>query len=401
MNTYSLKFYDLLSLALGSNDSYVLQTYLDNVMASKYNELNIPGFDWSEGMSPDFTVEVLYKNVDIIPMAQYVDLDSPAVPIGTKGMNGYTAKIPRMKLSEYYNEDKIRKVMLAERRLNGLRRNGASDVINAARNTLFVTVDTLFGAHVNSLSYQRHQMVSKGLLEINSTNNPLGVAGLRIEAKVPVKNVTTLKGTERWWTAQGDGTYSTPGSACDPVKNLKNMVRNAQLQGLRSMHFELEFNYADQVVAHPKIVEAVATELLVGAVNEDWAIAKVNYMTTEAKLEVLGRIVGAPFRIIDHISTVQKWDKDKQKMTDIQLNAFEPGVIVLVPDGQIGEIVPVEPIVVNDPAATYGGFFDGRLLLTVTYDASKKAQAYETELTALSAPTMPQYMYYLYPYNAS
>lgn len=401
MNTYSLKFYDLLSLALGSNDSYVLQTYLDNVMASKYNELNIPGFDWSEGMSPDFTVEVLYKNVDIIPMAQYVDLDSPAVPIGTKGMNGYTAKIPRMKLSEYYNEDKIRKVMLAERRLNGLRRNGTSDVINAARNTLFVTVDTLFGAHVNSLSYQRHQMVSKGLLEINSTNNPLGVAGLRIEAKVPVKNVTTLKDTKRWWTAQSQGAYSTPGSACDPVKDLRNMVRNAQLQGLRSMHFELEFNYADQVVAHPKIVEAVATELLVGAVSEDWAIAKVNYMTTEAKLEVLGRIVGAPLRIIDHISTVQKWDKDKQKMTDIQLNAFEPGVIVLVPDGQIGEIVPVEPIVVNDPAATYGGFFDGRLLLTVTYDASKKAQAYETELTALSAPTMPQYMYYLYPYNAS
>lgn len=400
MNTYSLKFYDLLSLALGSNDSYVLQTYLDNVMASKYNELNIPGFDWSEGMSPDFTVEVLYKNVDIIPMAQYVDLDSPAVPIGTKGMSGYTAKIPRMKLSEYYNEDKIRKVMLAERRLNGLRRNGTSDVINAARNTLFVTVDTLFGAHVNSLSYQRHQMVSKGLLEINSTNNPLGVAGLRIEAKVPTKNVTTLKDTKRWWTAQSDGTYSTPGSACDPIKDLRNMVRNAQLQGLRSMHFELEFNYADQVVAHPKIVEAVATELLVGAVNEDWAIAKVNYMTTEAKLEVLGRIVGAPIRIIDHISTAQKWDKDKQKMTDVQLNAFEPGVIVLVPDGQIGEIVPVEPIVVNDPAATYGGFFDGRLLLTVTYDASKKAQAYETELTALSAPTMPQYMYYLYPYNA-
>lgn len=400
MNTYTPKFYDLLSLALGSSDSYVLQSYLDNVMASKYNELNIPGFAWSENMSPDFTVEVLYKNVDIIPMAQYVDLDSPAVPIGTSGMGGYTAKIPRMKLSEYYNEDKMRKVMLAERKLNGLR-NGVNDVINAARNTLFVTTDTLIGAHVNSLSYQRHQMVSKGLLEINSTNNPMGVKDLRIEAKVPTKNVTTLKGTARWWTSLSDGTYSTPGSTCDPVKNLRDMVRNAQLFGLRNMHFELEFNYADQIAAHPKVVEAVATELLVGAVNEDWAIAKVNYMTTEAKLATLGKIVGAPFQIMDHVSTVQKFNKDTQKLENKQLNAFEPGVIVLVPDGQIGEIVPVEPIVVNDPAATYGEFFDGRLLLTVTYDASKKAQAYETELTALSAPTMPQYMYYLYPYNIS
>lgn len=400
MNTYTPKFYDLLSLALGSSDSYVLQSYLDNVMASKYNELSIPGFAWSENMSPDFTVEVLYKNVDIIPMAQYVDLDSPAVPIGTSGMGGYTANIPRMKLSEYYNEDKMRKVMLAERKLNGLR-NGANDVINAARNTLFVTTDTLIGAHVNSLSYQRHQMVSKGLLEINSANNPMGVKDLRIEAKVPTKNVTTLKGNARWWTSLSDGTYSTPGSTCDPVKDLKKMVRNAQLSGLRNMHFELEYNYAEQVIEHPKIVAAIAAKIFINASNEDWALANVANMDTDAKFEQLGRIVGAPFRIIDHISAVQKFNKDTQKLVNNQLDAFEPGVIVLVPDGQIGEIVPVEPLVVNDPAATYGGFFDGRLLLTVTYDASKKAQAYETELTALSAPTMPQYMYYLYPYNAS
>lgn len=400
MNTYTPKFYDLLSLALGSSDSYVLQSYLDNVMASKYNELSIPGFAWSENMSPDFTVEVLYKNVDIIPMAQYVDLDSPAVPIGTSGMGGYTAKIPRMKLSEYYNEDKMRKVMLAERKLNGLR-NGANDVINAARNTLFVTTDTLIGAHVNSLSYQRHQMVSKGLLEINSTNNPMGVKDLRIEAKVPTKNVTTLKGTARWWTSLSDGTYSTPGSTCDPVKDLKKMVRNAQLSGLRNMHFELEYNYAEQVIEHPKIVAAIAAKIFINASNEGWALTNVANMDTDAKFEQLGKIVGAPFQIIDHVSAVQKFNKDAQKLVSNQLDAFEPGVIVLVPDGQIGEIVPVEPIVVNDPAATYGGFFDGRLLLTVTYDASKKAQAYETELTALSAPTMPQYMYYLYPYNAS
>ncbi len=401
MNTYTPKFYDLLSLALGSSDSYVLQSYLDNVMSSKYNEFSIPGFAWSENMSPDFTVEVLYKNVDIIPMAQYVDLDSPAVPIGTSGMGGYTAKIPRMKLSEYYNEDKMRKVMLAERKLNGLR-DGANDVINAARNTLFVTTDTLIGAHVNSLSYQRHQMVSRGVLDINSTNNPMGVKDLRIEAKVPTKNVTTLKGTARWWTSLSDGTYSTPGSTCDPVKDLKKMVRNAQLSGLRNMHFELEYNYAEQVIEHPKIVAAIAAKIFINASNEDWALANVANMDTDAKFEQLGKIVGGvPFRIIDHVSAVQKFNKDAQKLVSNQLDAFEPGVIVLVPDGQIGEIVPVEPIVVNDPAATYGGFFDGRLLLTVTYDASKKAQAYETELTALSAPTMPQYMYYLYPYNAS
>ena len=47
MNTYPVQFYDLLSRALGGNDGRRLQGFLDNVVAKKYNQLNIPGFKFA------------------------------------------------------------------------------------------------------------------------------------------------------------------------------------------------------------------------------------------------------------------------------------------------------------------------------------------------------------------
>ena len=57
MNTYPVQFYDLLSRALGGNDGRRLQGFLDNVVAQKYNELNIPGFKFADEMQLDFTYE--------------------------------------------------------------------------------------------------------------------------------------------------------------------------------------------------------------------------------------------------------------------------------------------------------------------------------------------------------
>lgn len=396
MNTYPIAFYDLLSLALGGNDPYKLQSYLDEVIANKYNTLDVAGFPWAPTMTPDFTYEQVVKSLDIIPMAQYTDLDSPAVPIGTKGLQSYTGKVPRMKLVEYYNEDKIRKIMLASRRLNAMS-IASSEVRNAARDTLFVTLDTLVGGHTNSLSYQRHQMVSKGILEINASNNPQGVSGVKIAAHIPTKNISKLAGTARWFTAQNNGKYTTEGTAADPIANLTDMVDNANNLGIRSLHFEMEKNYAKQILNHSKVIEAIAVNMYTSAANETWALNAAKAVSFENKLRILGEIVGAPIHAIDHVSTTQKFNKNSQVLEDVQLKAFEPGVIVLVPDGNLGEIVAVEPIVVGDQAATYASFYGGRLLCTVTYDASKKTQAFETELTALTVPNKPQYMFYLYP----
>ena len=79
-------------------------------------------------------------------------------------------------------------------------------------------------------------------------------------------------------------------------------------------------------------------------------------------------------------------------------SAFEADVVVLVPDGEIGKVLTVEPIAIA--GGNYGSFYDGKLLLTVGVDPVQKCQSLNTEMTSLVVPNVPQYMWYLYPNNA-
>jgi hypothetical protein len=77
------------------------------------------------------------------------------------------------------------------------------------------------------------------------------------------------------------------------------------------------------------------------------------------------------------------------------LDSFAQDVVVFVPDGNLGEIVVVEPIAIA--GGNYASFLDGRGLMTVEADYTKKCQSFSTELTALCVPNLPQYMWYIFP----
>lgn len=392
MNTNTLEFYDLLARALGGNDAKRLQGYLDEVMAVKYNGLQLDGFTFNPDMQLDFTYEQLQKEVGLNVMAQYVDLDSPAIPLGGEGFQLSTGKIPRMKLVEYFNEDKVRKQLIMEQRFGG----SSDRVVNSAKDKLFVTLDKLIGGHTNSLTYQRHQVVSRGKFTLTDTNNPNGIINQTFAAHIPTANVTNLSGTARWWTSVSDGVYSVEGSACDPIKDLKAIVRKAKDKGVKG-HFELDEAYAEQVVDHSKIKSAIASRLYPLASGDALtaAIAAVANMDRDDKLRELGKIVGAPFKTIDSIVSVEKWDNTYKKLVRPTFRAFEDNVLVFVPDGSLGEVLTVEPISVG---GTVGSFYGGRLLVTVGVDYVKKCQSYNTEMTSLVVPDKPQYMYYIHPY---
>lgn len=392
MNTYTLDIYDLLGRALGGSDARRLQGYLDEVMAQKYNNLDIPGFDFASDMQLDFTYEQLQKEVGLNVMAQYVDLDSPAIPLGGEGFQLGTGKIPRMKLVEYFNEDKVRKQRILEQRFGA---NG-DRVLDSAKNHLFVTLDKLIGGHTNSLTYQRHQIVSKGKFTLTDTNNPNGIVNQTFAAHIPAANIIPLSGTKRWYTAVSDGVYGTPGANCDPIGDLKAIVRKAKDKGVRG-HFEIDEAYAEQIVTHPKIVAALAMVAFPLA-SAEVAAGNINLLDFETKIASLGRIIGAPIKTIDSIVSVEKWDNDFKKLVRPTFRAFEDNVLVFVPDGSLGEILTVEPISFG---GTYGTFYGGRLMVTVDVDFSKKCQSFETEMTSLVVPDKPQYMWYIHPYAAS
>ena len=384
MNTYPVQFYDLLSRALGGNDGRRLQGFLDNVVAKKYNELNIPGFKFAADMQLDFTYEQLQKEIGLNVMAQYLDLDSQPIPVGTEGAVISTGRIPRMKMVEYYNEDKYRKLLIAEQRF------GASSdrVVNAAVEALFNTADTLVGGHTNALTYQRHQIVSTGKFTLNSTNNPNGLVGLTFASHVPSANINTLAGAKRWWT---DSEYSVEGTAADPIADMIAMVEVARQKGVKG-HFEINASYLDKVLKHSKVVAAIGANLFPMAEN---ASASAAYLSRAKKIEVLAEIVGAPIDAIDAIVATEVYNKSTKALERKMIDAFEANVVVFVPDGNLGEILTVEPIAID--GGTYATFYGGRLLLTVDVDAKYKCQSFNTEMTSLVVPNKPQYMWYLKP----
>ena len=235
MDTYTIQFYDVLSRALGAGES--LQSFLDNTMALKYNKLELDGFAFDPFMQDDFAYTQLVAELAINPVAQYYDVDSPALPDGTTGIKEYTGKSPRMKKVEYFNEDKIRKMRIFERR----RDVTAEQVKAMAYRQLFVTVDQLIGGHTNALTYQRHQAVSTGKFTINATNNPKGVKDIVLDYHVPAANKTTLSETARWWTSSTH-TAANEGADSNPVKDLTDVVAKARYAGVRG-HFEVDIDY--------------------------------------------------------------------------------------------------------------------------------------------------------------
>ena len=381
MNAYDIQFYDLLARA-GKADGKKLQGFIDNQVMQKYNELNIPGFAFAQDMQLDFTYEQIQKELGLNIMASYVDLDSPAIPDAVKGATLSTGNIPRMKKVEYYNEDKYRKMLILEQRFGG----ESDRVFASAVRELFITVDNLIGGHVNSLSYQRHQIVSTGKFTLTAENNPNGVKGLTFASHVPNANWNTLSGTKRWWT---DAEKTTEGTAATPVEDMIAMVENARAKGVRG-HFEVNAATLTKILNHAKVAAVIGINALPVATADAQAAFAATFSRARKKA-ILEELVGAAIVEIDHKVATQKITKGA--VENILTDSFDADVVVFVPDGNLGEILTVEPIAIE--GGKYATFLGGRGLLTVGADYVKKCQSFNTEMTSLVVPSLPQYRWYL------
>ena len=390
METYTLEFYDLLSRALGGSDPARLQGYIDEVMPNKYNNLQLDGFEIDPDMQLDFTYEQLQGEVGLNVMASYVDLDSPAKPVSREPVLLDSGKIPRMRILEYFNEYKRLMKYFVKQRFGAT----SSRVVDAALNNLFVTIDTLIGGHTNSLTYQRHQVVSRGKFELTDTNNPNGIVNQTFAAHVPSANITTLAGTKRWWT---DSTYDTEGASANPVKDLKDWVKAAKRKTGVSMHLEVDSDFFDIILGHSKVIAAIGASLFPAA-DKDVQSSAASVQGDDVKRAAFERIVGVPVKVIDSVVSVERWDNDAKTLSRKSFRAFDDNVLVLVPDGVIGTVKTVEPIAIG--GGDYATYYGGRLLLTVGADYVKKCQSFNTEMTSLVVPSVPQHFFYFHPYSA-
>lgn len=386
MYTAQSNFYDLVTNGLGALDNY--QGFLDEVMSLKYNGIQMDGFVFDPNMQIDFTYHQLQKELDLNVMATYVANNSPAMPQSTRGFEIATGKVPRMKTRHEIDEETIREQMVIQQRFGA-----ASDRAGqAARDALFETTDNMIGSHTNSLTYQRHQMVSTGALTLLDTNNPNGLKNVTFSANIPAINKLQLTGTSKWWT---DYTHATEGSAADPIKDLIAKVRYAHLHGVTACHFEVDLLTAQDMCNHSKVLSAIGYRYSPAISSDNSAIAIGRNLGYDGQLLALEQLVGVSINVIDSIVSVEKWDKSSKSVLYPQLRSFSADVLVLVPDGQIGSIKVVEPLQLPLNNGTYGQFYGGRLLLTVDFDIQMKTQSFESEMTALVVPTKQKYMYYL------
>lgn len=393
MNTYPTSTYDLLAGALGANSSTKLQGFLDTVMASKYNSAQWDGFSFASAMQLDFTYEQIQKELNLYKMATYVSNQADAIPDGTKGFTLSTGKIPRQKKVQFYDEDAWRKQEI----LNKMYAGSGNSALNNAIAELFNRVDALIGGHTMSVTYQRHQIVSTGKLELTNTNNPRGIKDV-FASHIPNANITTKTSTARWWTTVSNGVYATDGSASNPIKDLNDMIYAAELKGISAKHFEIDKLYARQVANHPKIIAAIGAALYPMSDTTAQAAA-TGLISLERRMQILGEILGTPFVLVDSIVSTEKLNASKQ-LEDVQIRAFDENVIVLVPDGSLGEIHTVMPFAAPG-ADSVASYYGGRLLMTVTSQPQRKIQQFETEMTTLVVPDKPQYMWYLHPYASA
>lgn len=394
MDTATSQYYDLVARAFrGDVTSKRLQGFLDNTLAQKYNGLNLRGFSWASDMQLDFTYEQVQKEFGITAMANYYDLDSPAVPRGAEGATILTGKIPRMKDVIYFNEDKYRKQLITERIFGA----DSDEAVNAAKEKLFATLDDLIGGHTNSLTYQRHQMVSAGKLTLTDSNNPKGISGVTFSAGVPAANskkVSVWRGdaARKWWTDKG--TYATEGAKADVIGDLQEWLQPILDKGIKG-HLEVDATFLRKVLKHSSVLKNIALNIWpTGDTSSTSAAAAV--LKEDTRKSVFEELLGVSVEAIDSRVAVEVYDKASKSLKKTEINAFNSDVFVFVPE-TIGEVLTVMPITFESAAATYGRFYDGRLLVTIQADAVNKCQEFRTEMTSLVVPEAPQYMFYIYP----
>ncbi len=379
MITRDSSFYDIMALGLADAANY--QEFVDTMFADKYNAPQTDGFSWDDEIQIDFSYEQLEAELGIYAMATFVDLDSPG---GTHAMGNFTiskGKIPRFKHGFVMDEKIIRENMILAQRFNQVSANGQM----ALSKLLFNSTDKLIGGNYNTLTYMRHQAISTGQFAITATNNPGGIANLTFDFGVPALNKKFPGG----FGDNGTVYVWSDLTNANPIGDLQDMVKYAEDNMMPVGHFEMSKALWTSFKNHTQVKKQVA---LFQNMNAD--VANVaGFLVTENMVRAFMVEAGLPpVVVIDSLVQADKYNPATRLVEYTSIRPFDEAKVVLVPNGQLGTIKAVEPIVLNDPSARIALYDGGRTVLTQTFDSKNKIQYIESELTALVVPNVSRYI---------
>lgn len=390
MRTNVSNYYDLLTVGLGN---FSFQQFVDRFQ-EKYNVLQTEGFDWDPEIQMDYTYEQLIASLNIVTLPIYVDVDSEGLDKSLGEFKIGSNKIPTQKHRYPMNAKMLRERMIMYQRFGDAALT--PDTRSALVDLLFESTDKLLAGNRNALTHQRMRVVSTGQFTIDLTNNPRGIKGLTFDFGIPSANKESLSGENRWWK-NAEHTPTNEGTASDPLLYLKNKRKEMRKKGFPNGHFEIASDLFDDLLTHTEVLERIGLALYpmaASATNPGTAAqGYATNMTDEAKRAAIERIIGCPIVPRDSLAAVEKYDEESKSIKATTIDNFNKLNVAFVPDGQIGTIKSVQPMVfTDDPTQRIAWFDGGRTLITQRFESKNKSMYVESEMAVLCVPNMPQYM---------
>lgn len=390
MRTNVSNYYDLLAVGLGN---FSFQQFVDRFQ-EKYNVLQTEGFDWDPEIQMDYTYEQLIASLNIVTLPIYVDVDSKGLDKSLGEFKIGSNKIPTQKHRYPMNAKMLRERMIMYQRFGDAALT--PDTRSALVDLLFESTDKLLAGNRNALTHQRMRVVSTGQFTIDLTNNPRGIKGLTFDFGIPSANKESLSGENRWWK-NAEHTPTNEGTASDPLLYLKNKRKEMRKKGFPNGHFEIASDLFDDLLTHTKVLERIGLALYpmaASATNPGTAAqGYATNMTDEAKRAAIESIIGCPIVPRDSLAAVEKLDEESKSIKATTIDNFNKLNVAFVPDGQIGTIKSVQPMVfTDDPTQRIAWFDGGRTLITQRFESKTKSMYVESEMAVLCVPNMPQYM---------
>lgn len=400
MMTRDKQFYDIVAKGLASmgyvdkNGVSALQYYIQDMFANKYNAertfANL-GFPLNPNIPINPTYEQIEATIRPYTMATYVDIDSDGATKSTDGMSLKMGGLPTFKHEVTLSRKILREKMMLANAIGST----TPEIETTIMELLFNGLDDLLGGNYNTIAYQRHQVVSKkGVLNIGANNNPLGIP-LTIDFEVPSKN----KKVSKWYTKSQKGTItqdSKVGVSVDPISIMRETKRDSQQKDFAPQgHWEVSKTTWDDMLLMPyfrNMYVMYARPDITDANNRTAFGALVDDETIKSFIEAR---IGAPITVIDAISAVEKFNTTTKKVEYTNLQSFEEGVLVYVPDGAIGDVQCGKPIYMETPGARTALYDGGRTLIRQLFNDETMTQVIKSEVTGLCVPNKVRWMYYI------
>ncbi|MCM1216518.1 MAG: hypothetical protein NC548_18585 [Lachnospiraceae bacterium] len=270
---------------------------------------------------------------------------------------------------------------------------------------LLTTVAEFPDSHAQSLTYQVGQMKSAGALTLTDDNNPGGIVGVTFKAHIPETNVLD----KEYWTEDADGNVAAYDETKNPIEDIRKFLNKLLYDGTYgSVHAEIDEDTFYKLIGHPEFKKAIGYMVVNGLFTATTSIEDADKRATEAGANVLlvdgndtTALVGYFKRLFRGISEVTlhnnvvgvaKFNPETKQFGYPTVKAFNEGVLLFRPVGNIGTIknvVPLRP----DGSAVVAGIFENRGIIEYRYNPETRVQAWESELTVLAVPNRPKKMY--------